>query len=612
MTILLAFITFYGSFVIGRRLINLLEPSAESREKFVIGSGLGLGVLAYAVLLLGLCHQLSFSSLFFILILFTIFLLFDVKKDFQSLANWIRTIKPPFVWDVWMMTAIGLIALIPAFLSIFVPDISNDSLCYHLHLPKLFLQEGKFYAVPYEVNALFPFLMEMLFTYGLGISGTHLAQSFQFWFGVLSVAIITCSVKSRVFLAMIAGLLFLTSPGILNQLPTTYVDVGISYFTIAAFYSLLRWLENRSRGWFVLFGVFSGLMMSIKYLSLVSIASFWVVIAWRLIREEKKYSFFFKHAFFYSLVVLITGGYWYIRSWIELGNPVYPYFYSIFGKGDGTIQYDDIGLPKTVFNLIKVPFMMAFSPKTFEGFGDQLGPAFLAYLPVAFWGIKSNKKILSGLIFIFTFWALWFFLGQSQRFFFPAWATIAFVIAQGFDFAPDALLKNRLFKSSLIFILLIHAGFGIFHYRSQYHCLSGKETAHDYLLKNERTFAPAEWANQNLPAAAKILSTDDPRVFFFKNSIVRETVIEQQDNYSSQVQSAQGTLQFMKSKGITHILWLRSPFVQKPETMAPFRVQRLLFEGKNELVDDLVPLYNSQFQDKDGNLFKYTLYSINS
>src|SRR3989338_4580768 len=249
----------YGT---GRRVLRLFNLGCDRLETFSFGTGLGLGILAYGVLILGIFHILTPIALWTLLGVFGIVGFFpsdsvdfswlhlrhsdpehNEGEESKSLKSEIlrqprkgaASLKPPQddANFCFLLTGLVLICLVCAFSGVLAPETANDSLCYHLNLPKQFLWAHQVFALPYDVNAGFPLLMEMLYTLGLGIGGAGLAKFFHFLTGLIPAGCIAAAASRMVpsQYGKWAGLLFLTTPGILNQLGTTYVDVGLACFT---------------------------------------------------------------------------------------------------------------------------------------------------------------------------------------------------------------------------------------------------------------------------------------------------------------------------------------------------------------------------------------------
>ncbi|HNV87210.1 MAG TPA: glycosyltransferase family 39 protein, partial [Candidatus Omnitrophota bacterium] len=271
--IFLGLIILYLVFNLGCRILALLGVSAEEDETVVFGTALGLGLLGYAVLILGLCGILSRTSLWWLIGFLAVPGVWDFRSAVSVLGKGFLKWKMHSPRKSLVFISLSAIAVFSALLGTLAPEIANDSLCYHLHLPKVFLASHSIGRIPYEVNSLFPFLMEMLYTLGLGVSGVTLAKFFHFATGLLGAGGILLFLRRfvKIEIAWIAALLFITMPGILNQLDTTYVDAGLTCFTVLALIAFLRWADTRNLRWMILSGAFLGLALSVKYFAVLSV-----------------------------------------------------------------------------------------------------------------------------------------------------------------------------------------------------------------------------------------------------------------------------------------------------------------------------------------------------
>lgn len=610
--ILLGFFLLYLCFSVGNALLGLFRlGKTEDDESFVFGTALGLGSLSYGVLVLGLFQVLAFWWLWGFLAVFTLVAVLRVRGDLRVLGG---------VWQCWLfplglfdriVLVLGGFTLFMSFAGLLAPDIANDSLCYHLHLPKVFLAHQAIGLVPHEFNALFPFLMEMLYTLGLGIFGVTLAQFFHYATGILMALGVVCFSRRMIPVqyAWWGGLLLVTTPVIVNQFTTTYVDVGLACFSWIALMAAFRWVETRNPGWVLLAGIFSGFVLSVKYLGLISVAGIFLFLAWDAAfgkRQENPWRLLALFCF----GVFVCSAYWYFRSYFELGNPVFPYFAKLFGSGDSTIHYDDIGFPRTWLNFILSPWRMTMSPEKFEGFGVQIGPAYLAFLPLASLSVRKNRWALALGLFAFFFLGCWFMLGQDMRFFIPALPVLAALIAMGLSSydKPDILGKGM--RVLLVLALCVNVGLALYHFRGTFRAALGLESREAYLSRTERSYRVAQFVNRILPKEAKILAAEETHLFYFNRPIVRESIYAFDTRYAEGLKSPRDVLRTLADNGFTHILVVESPYRADFSDMDVLRIPRVTREMLNELAGDLRLLYNENFNVPNGQVWNYRLYQI--
>lgn len=608
--ILLGVIFLYLAYSAGKFLLHQTGFRVSEIETMVLAPALGLGVLSTAVLLLGLAGLLKPAFLWLLLLVPAMLAWRGFKGDFSFLRRGFSEGLSSGAPAARVSALLSLAILAAVIAGVLSPETANDSLCYHLHLPKLFLKMGRVGFIPYEFNSLFPFFMEMLYTLGLGIQGVELAKFLHFATGLLAAGgvWITARHLKAGWAAGAAALIFLTTPGLVNQLGTTYVEGGQACYTILSLYALLRWSETRESKWLLLAGVFSGWLLGIKYLGLIPILGFLTFLVWESRRGSE--APLVRSAAVFLAAVAAVSGYWYVRSWVELGNPVYPYFYSVFGAGDPTIHYDDIGVPKTLLSLLAVPWTITMHPEKFEGFGVQLGPAYLALLPAAYaYGWKKNPRL--GFLSMFSIFYLicWFFLGQSLRFLMPLLPVLAVILASGLKRMEEEGLAAPI-KIILALIFTLHAGLAFYHYRGDFRVALGLESRDEYLMRRERTYPAARFVNANLEPGAKILAADEAHLFYFNREIIRESVYATRSRYAVGAGSLDEVFGRLKKDGFTHLLLVDSPSAADPSRREAWALPRLAREREKELASFLEPIYTKQVKDLEGRLFVYRIYRI--
>ncbi len=604
----------------GRKVLPVFRIAAALDETVFFSAGFGLGFLAYAVLILGLASWLNAWTLYGLVGLMLLLCLASLKEDWTSLRQGIGLWKVRLnIFSVTIL-AFFLIAVAALTAGILAPETSNDALCYHLHLAKIFLKEHRVGYFPYEFNSLFPLFMEMLdaLALGIGLPGGHpfwggvvLAKFFHLATGLVGAGVILSIVRrhAKIEWAWYGAFLWLTTPLIVNQMGTTYIDVALGAYCLLSFTAFLRWLDSPQPGWLVLSGIFAGFALGVKYLAMIAVFGILLFLMWLLFagRDRKETT---RGIFYFIAAIFAAGGYWYIRSYIQLGNPVYPYFYQIFKSGDPTIQYNDIGVPKTLINFLLIPWNVTMHPEKFEGYGVQIGPAVLAFFPAAI--VLGRRKIphLGFMAFFCLFYlVLWFLLGQSLRFLLPLLPVLIVMTMIGLSEATDQSAAGRGMRFLLGFVLLLHAGLAVYHYRDSFRVALGIESRDHYLSRTERSYEVAQWINKNLPPQAKILCADESHLYFYDRTVARESVYAMRTGYDKQASSFAGTVTLLQQEGFTHLLVTEgtaSGDAWKDD--APFRITRLAHERENELALYFDPIYTKHVRSPDGNETWYKLY----
>lgn len=218
-----------------------------------------------------------------------------------------------------------------------VPPVSRDALTHHLALPKLWVEQGALYEMPEIIFSYYPQLVDLLYTIPLALGNDIAAKYIHFTFALLTTLIIFLFVRRRIgpVWGALAGLLFLTIPLIVKLSVTVYVDLGLIFFTTAALFSIVTWLEDTGNAkWLVLAAVCSGLALSTKYSAIVSFLVLSLLVPFFFLngRENKDAEQLnaIKFGVLFVSISLLVFSPWLIRNYSLTGNPAYPLLQGLF------------------------------------------------------------------------------------------------------------------------------------------------------------------------------------------------------------------------------------------------------------------------------------------
>ena len=581
--------------------------------------GIGFGSLAYAVLDVGLIGWLNKPVLIGLVALFAAVGIFSFRSLWAAAAQNIKKISSSFRFSFMTFCLLGFLAFISliALMDVATPEISNDALCYHLSWPKYFLKVGAVGYFNYDPNSLYPFLMEMLYTLGLSLADVSLAKAMQFVMGIIAVFALYGFCRkfiSREY-SLIAAAGFLLSPVVFNQWGITYVEVGLAAFSLLAFLSFLEWMDQWSLRWIALAGIFTGFALSVKLLGLMT---FVVITAGILITVFKKThrSDAIKAFIVFGSLAFVFSCIWYFRMYHFYGNPVYPYFNSLFdlpvSAGRGVTNYDvaNTGMGAGIIQYMLLPWNVTMHPERFEGLGAQIGVLFLAFVPASFLAIRRYPVAKSILFIVWGYLTIWFLLAQNSRFLIPIIPLLSVLIAFGFSELVNQRRWIRILASFLLIsIFALNSALAFYNNRNLIPLTLGRETAEDFLKKTERSYDVALWVNQSLPENSKILNVGEVRVFYFDRNLVRERF------YRDAVRYDQGAdknfdllMERLKKDGFTHILFVSADKADEPSS--PIHA---LLSDPNLRAKYLKELYHAKSAAKgDPTPWDYSVYEIKS
>lgn len=407
------------AYLIGARVTRSVAYDSAS-EKFSFCTGLGLGVIASAVFLLGLLHLLLPAV---ILTLFGIasVLLWPTWKELRRDAEraW-RSLS----WKRWVLYGIFVVLVTPVLLLPLYPPTQWDATSYHLAAAKIYANSGAVVFTPYLRFPVFPQLNEMLFTLALLLCDDLAAQLVQFLM-MLLVAMALYAWGSRVFnvrVGLWSAVLWLSNPLVLWLGASAYVDVGLAMFLALAAYAFLNGFHSRSTPWLLVSAAFFGFAAGTKYLALFPLLGFGLFLLYRAVRERRC-----RALLAFAAVAIAIASPWYIRNAWYTGNPVWPYFGSKLGYGIWTAEdaqgqiaeQTSHGTGKGALSLLLLPWNLTFHPAIFRG-EFALSGAYLILLPLCLLAAIREAYVRVLLVTVGLYTLFWFSTVQVLRYLLPA------------------------------------------------------------------------------------------------------------------------------------------------------------------------------------------------
>jgi len=342
-----------------------------------------------------------------------------------------------------------------------VPPISRDALTHHLAVPKLYLNHGGIYEIPFITFSYYPMNLDLLYMVPLYWGNDIIPKFIHFVFALLTAWLIFNYLRQRTdtVWAFFGALFFLSLPVIVKLSITVYVDLGLVFFSTAAILMLMRWLESRFQiNFLLLAAICCGLALGTKYNGLIVFFILTLFIPFAFIgksknllnRNQPEYkSSSLKNQFkalgygaIFCATALLVFSPWMMRNYAWKGNPVYPLYHHLFNRqnivvtdpvnGEAKIgsrpdqspkakstatKWGPFAIRKAVYNeswweIALIPVRIFFqgqddNPKFFDG---QLNP-FLFLLPFfAFLQLRNNPPVLKTEKKIWIFFSILFIL----------------------------------------------------------------------------------------------------------------------------------------------------------------------------------------------------------
>lgn len=427
--------------VLGVRLLSVFRISPEAGGGLFFAYALGWGVIACLVLLLGLFGGLypvgviSILALCFLLGIGKIRTLWnDLRVFVVSLWESAREVLPvPLLLVTKILVALILLV---SLMGTFAPPTNMDALNYHLAIPKLYLQAHKIIFLPTMFYSATPFASEMINSLFVLIKGEVAAQLAQHLFGWALLFALFSFAKSRYGskggLLAVAAFLCLSSFIFVFSEPKN--DMLVTLLSFLAVWSLLSWNDSGKLSDLALLGAFAGLASGTKLFGLgVAFSLLLVLLVLMILKRYRPSKISISLLIGFASFFLFAFP-WYLKSYLWSGNPVYPFFFGVFGGEywNEILDYRvfQLGresyLPVSFINLIISPWLVVNRGEIFLA---RTGVVFLAILPglFLFKRLPQEIKILGGLSLIY--YLLWFLFLRDARYLLPIIPPVAIICA---------------------------------------------------------------------------------------------------------------------------------------------------------------------------------------
>ena len=279
-------------------------------------AALGCGITGALVFVAGLLHAFvpaTFVTLY--VIGFGLFGLAVSRSRSLAVRNAGSTPKPAIATALILATLVLIVPFVVA------PDVSTDSLEYHLLIPKLYLQQNGIPYLPLFVESNYPSLAEYDFVALLATGNDVAAKCFHFLCAILvlfAIARLARQIAPQSDRALAAAL-FITMPVAALTSGWSWNDMLFTLFVLLAISHLID-------GRYVLAGVLFGFASWTKYTFVFVGVALAVVMVRGLVQRWWR----LRDAIAFAVPVVAIAAIWMTRNAVYTGNPVYPFLNSVF------------------------------------------------------------------------------------------------------------------------------------------------------------------------------------------------------------------------------------------------------------------------------------------
>ncbi len=512
--------------------------------------------------------------------------------------------RPPLAF--WL----ALIPLLVSLVGVLTPStaLDWDSVAYHLAVPKIWLQEGHVSSVSYIHHSNFPAAVDGLFLIGLKFGGQAGAKAFVWWFTAFGTLAIYGVLGDRFGkkAGAISALIFASIPMVIWESGTAYIDVAHGLFAGFGFYFAALHIESRKREDAIFAGIMLGLAAGSKYTGLQSIGIAGLLM---LIMGDRKLA-----AQAIGIAVAVSAP-WYIKNWIVVGNPVYPFFSSVLGgknwdaaaaamytEEQKTFGYQGIAnIGKSIFGLVGNPGHFT-NPGQTTGGGFAFVSLGFALLATGAAGIAkglANKFDRSIALMIGIQLLAWTVLSQQSRYILALAIPLLALGARVIDWKPtkhlipaaaglQLLASIYIYNSSIVTERLPVLSGGL----TEQEFLEGFDTIDGQRVSGKVATATLNKVTKDDPAVKKIALLDEVFGFYLDKPYFWAGPGHTTEVTWAKMQSAQEMIDNFKQLGITHV-YLNNQYVPDLEKWN----QSLIQPRSEPLAEDIRNKWRQLVQD---------------
>lgn len=572
----------------GLRLVGWMPRSKV--EAAILAPALGLLLLSSGVFFLGVCRSLNPPAAWGLLaggLALLAFLTAHSRRETVSLLRGALSLRiNPWaaVTGLWMLVGLVYVLLTNGL----VPASAYDELAYHLAIPKLYIQAGRIFYIPYILQSNWPLGTEMLFTLGLLLRSETLANLIT-W-GCLGLFLAGLVYWGNRWFGSPAGwaggAILIATPMALTLAGVALVEIPLGLFSFLATALLLDWLDapewNGRR--LILAGLIAGFSAAIKLNAVqVPLILGGLIGLDTLLRRTRPWKTAAQAFALYGVSALAVALPWYLKAWLQTGNPVWPFLYTFLGgknwdvpAGRYLMDYLQVtNMRPSLWNWLTGLAQVSLDDGKFGSF--QLGYAYLLLLPLGLcallWLRPIDQRRQAGRLALLTLalYTGWFFQTHQTRFLLPGLGVFALLDAAGLAWLWRRSGKwlTRLTQAALVVGLVVvsrmAAPVGQARLSAALPYLSGQMSRDEFLAARIPGYRVYPYANQNLPKDAYVLlAVWESRGFLLERAYHWANPISQREFRLNEFRDADELAAALRASGYTHIIFNSSNLFRFP------------------------------------------------
>lgn len=365
-----------------------------------------------------------------------------------------------YSWNDSLLTAMLLLGVTMVVMVTLLPDVGHDALSFHLNVPARMLASGLWrFDVTEYVWAVMPFGADWLYVPPYFLGGEQAARlmnsSFLLGLSYAAYRMLTGVLETCKLAALALPSILLTLPLAMLEVGSAYIEAPLAFFFMLALTEIAgeKSASAQPTGRWIVLGVLAGYICAIKLPGVLLIPLLGLLALWRAYEGK------FERYRWSSLLVgfgvfLLFSVPTYLVAWYKTGNPVFPFFNSLFKSPffDTQTSFTNPLFVKAI-GLSTIWDMSIHSCNFGEFSADgALGIAFLIFIPLsliaAFW--RRQLFVLWINLAALVYVGLCFHNQAYLRYAFPA---LPWLLCTGV-WALSSLLSSRPAVLTLVVLLL--------------------------------------------------------------------------------------------------------------------------------------------------------------
>jgi len=581
-------------------------------EQYVLSTALGLGLIAFAVFVVGSAgwiHRVGWLIALVALLAATAGPRAQLGLALEAgFLSCVRRAHPValgalFFTFSWFALKTALITAAP---------LEYDVLEYHLAAPLQYLRDGRIHFLSENVYAAMPSSAEMLFLFPLalfedpyrGLIGARVILWGAWALSTLSVYALTARLldfsreteDAPGTAPILAAALFAVVPMGSHLAADFYVEHVQTLLHVATVLAACAFLQDRRlgvrqrTGWLLLSGLLAGACCATKYSALLFTLGPLLVFVPLLCALNGSFFEGLRAAVTLSLPAAFLFAPWALRNWIAGGDPLYPLGLVMQRRAREAQMLPDhldhlevaLRTGERSFDALKTTLgklWPSFSAPNEDGSGGvgrwvkegQAGPHLLAGVPAGLIGIATPEALFVALMLVANV-AIWFLYSHRvDRFLFPAFPLFAAVCGVGLARIWEIRPARKLGIAFTFASVIVFAPLGMLYSYSlsRPQVLLGDAKPLDAMLDYYELTGNRPWAESwrtvnNLPKGSRVLFIGDAQTAYVSreveyNVVFNRPLLEETLGIAGE---AEDVLLLLKAQGVTHLYfnyaeWLR-------------------------------------------------------